>query len=122
MTQILIVDDNSEIRGIVREFVQLMGFGATVAASGREALNRLAHGSFDLVITDLAIPDLDGWTLLERVHGEQPDLPVVLMSGWGCNSELALARGAAGWISKPFGFRAVEEAIRPWIAQTENRA
>ncbi len=121
MTQILIVDDNSEIRGIVREFVQLMGLGATVAASGREALHRLEHGSFDLVISDLTIPDLDGWALLDRVHGVSPGLPVVLMSGWEGNSELARERGAAGWISKPFGYSAVEEAIRPWVTNMENR-
>jgi len=119
MIEILIVDYSPEIRAFMGECVEMMGMRATVAASAGEALRRLASQPVDLVISDLAMPGIDGWGLIDRLRGVHPGVPVVLMSGWDVDRRLARARGAAGWLSKPFGYRAMKEAIRPWVALEE---
>ena len=81
MNKILVVDDSKAIRDILSKMLSFMGFHVTVASSGNEGLNLFLTNSFDLVLTDLQMPGMDGWTLALRVKDESPDTPVVLVTG-----------------------------------------
>ncbi len=81
MNKILIVDDSKDIRDILSKVLSLMGFEAAVASNGNEALNLFLTNSFDLVLTDLEMPDLDGWTLALHIKDKSPNTPVVLITG-----------------------------------------
>jgi DNA-binding response OmpR family regulator len=110
--RILIVDDADLLRmGLVR---WLTGIGYTVddAATGREALSRLALASFDLVVLDLHLPDMEGETLCRQIR-QHYGLPVVMLSNINLveASVKALAAGASCFVGKPFSLREIQTAI-----------
>jgi len=76
MNRILIVDDAKTIRNILSKMLSFMGFEVAVASSGNEGLNLFLKNSFDLVLTDLQMPGIDGWTLAFNIKEESPNTPV----------------------------------------------
>jgi len=104
MASVLIVDDDADIRGLLREVLQRASHAVIEAADGREGL-RLFHGEQpDLVILDVAMPGLDGWQTLERIR-ELSAVPVVMLTAQ--DQELDKVRGLRGgaddYVTKPFG-------------------
>jgi CheY-like chemotaxis protein len=79
--RILIVDDNEGIRCGLLAALSVMGYEAAAVCSGVEALNVFFRNPFDLVITDLQMPGMDGWTLASLIKDRFPDTPVVLITG-----------------------------------------
>lgn len=79
--RILIVDDDAGIRFALLVALSGMGYEAAAASSGSEALNVLLRNPYDLVITDLQMPGMDGWTLISLIKDRFPNIPVVLMTG-----------------------------------------
>ncbi len=70
MTSILLVDDDEALRSILTEGLESEGFDVTGAANGREALKHLETGTTDIVLTDLAMPEMDGIELIRHLHSE----------------------------------------------------
>ena len=81
MRRALVVDDQQDIRDILSDILAAMGFEVAVAHSGNEGLNTFLRTSFDLVLTDLKMPGMDGWSLALRIKEESSATPVVLMTG-----------------------------------------
>ncbi len=81
MDRILIVDDAKATRDALSNIFSFIGFKVDVASNGNEGLNLFSKNSFDLVITDLQMPGMDGWTLAFHVKDKSPDTPVVLVTG-----------------------------------------
>lgn len=79
--RILLVDDESIILETYSSLLSEKGFSVVTASSGREALERFSRDSFDLVITDLAMPDGDGFKLLEEIKEISPHTPVIVFTG-----------------------------------------
>jgi CheY-like chemotaxis protein len=101
--QALVVDDESDLRHVVRGILEHVGMDVVEAASGREALARLDERTFDLVITDIQMPLMDGLELLRSIRrrpGAQPK--VVVMSAQAQRAAEAMAAGAYEYICKPF--------------------
>ncbi len=102
--QILVVDDEPDIRDLVREILEDEGYGVTVAENGESARSAYARHTPDLVLLDIWMPDVDGITLLrEWSAGSGHDCPVVVMSGHG-NVETAIEAtrlGAHDFVQKP---------------------
>jgi CheY-like chemotaxis protein len=102
--QILVVDDEPGVRLLVCRMLAQGGYGTCEAADGAEALASLRAGlPVDLVLSDVAMPQLNGVQLLEALSLSHPDLPVLLMSGYAV--EALVARGIAapcGIVMKPF--------------------
>ena len=103
---ILIVDDEPDLLGTMREFFDLMGFEASEAANGVEAIIQLQRASFDIVMTDLKMPKMDGMALLDRLREHWPDTAVIVMTSYGTieNAVEAMKRGASDYILKPIAF------------------
>jgi len=102
---ILVVDDEEPIREIVSSMLRSAGFQCTQAGSGREALAILDSGEeFELMLTDIMMPDLDGIALLERAKERFPDMPVVLVTALHDISVAlaAIRNGAYDYLLKPF--------------------
>lgn len=78
---ILIVDDNQAIQTVVSNFLEFLGFEVNLAANGIEALNRFINRSFDLVLTDINMPVMNGWDLARSIKKQSPKTPVILMTG-----------------------------------------
>src|SRR5690242_2095628 len=78
---LLLVDDEPNILATLRRALELEGYGAEVAGNGRTALEKLAARPFDLVLCDVAMPDMGGLEVLAKLRESWPDMPVVMMSG-----------------------------------------
>src|SRR5210317_101044 len=116
--QVLVVDDEADIRALIQEILSEEGYGVTVAADAAEARSARRGGSFDLILLDIWMPDTDGITLL-REWSDEGDLkcPVVIMSGHGTvdTAVEATRLGAHDFVEKPLSLakllRTVEGAL-----------
>jgi CheY-like chemotaxis protein len=79
--RILVAEDNKAIQNVVSRILDFMGFEVALAENGVEALSVFHKNSFDLVLTDLEMPIMDGWRLTHCIKEMSPNTPVVLMTG-----------------------------------------
>ena len=101
--RILVVDDDLESRNILKHMLTLSHYEVETVKNGKEAVKRLKRAEFNLVLTDLDMPEMDGLTLLSHVKSQYPDIPVIVVTGLisGESRNEALAIGAEGLLSKP---------------------
>ena len=103
-SRILVVDDDDDIRGLLRALLERAGHDVVDAPDGRTGLRELYASSPDLVILDVAMPGLDGWATLERIR-EVTDVPVLMLTARDAELERVrgLMSGADDYVVKPFG-------------------
>lgn len=108
--RILVVEDESAIRELVRDSLSLVEIETDGAGDGLEALNKLRRQNFDLVILDVNIPKIDGLALLSKIREEGSQIPVLLLSARSQRDDITegLKIGADDYLVKPFG---IEELI-----------
>ncbi len=101
--QILIVDDEEEIRDIVRTLLEMNGFGVVEAQNVEELNAKIAEQDFSLIILDIGLPESDGLTAMKKLR-LQYDIPIVLLTGKGdvIDKVIGLELGADDYITKPF--------------------
>lgn len=117
--QILIVDDQQDVRDTFRVFLQRKGFGCLVAEDALQALRAVRNHSIDLVLTDYHMPEINGLELLREVRSMKPDIPVILMSG-AADMQVALRalkEHAFDFLGKPIDsaelLKVIDMALRP---------
>jgi two-component system response regulator AtoC len=105
MARILVADDEPGLRAFVAEALQDDGHVVAQATDGAEAARLLARESFDLLITDLKMPRLDGMALLRQMRVEQPELEVIMLTAFGSvdSAVEAMKLGAFDYLQKPLG-------------------
>jgi len=113
---ILTVDDSASMRMLLKASLTAQGYRIEAAEDGRRGLERLAEVKPDLVITDINMPEMDGFELIEAVRAdpEHRGLPILVLSTEFSDEKKARARaaGATGWITKPFDANKLGSAIR----------
>jgi two-component system, NtrC family, response regulator AtoC len=102
--EILLVDDEPELRGTLKDSLAEAGYNVSTASDGAEGLDHLLRRVFDIVICDVRLPRVDGLTLLRRLRKDAPDTDVILMTAYGDVSDAvaALKEGAYDYLTKPF--------------------
>ncbi|MBM4351832.1 MAG: hybrid sensor histidine kinase/response regulator [Deltaproteobacteria bacterium] len=102
--RILIVDDESIILDMVASYVSHIGYEAMTAKNGREALERLRSEPFTILITDIKMPEMDGFELMKAVRSEFPDIHIIAMTGHGASYTFTdvVESGATDYVPKPF--------------------
>jgi two-component system, NtrC family, response regulator AtoC len=112
--QILVVDDEANLRRVLGAVLEREGYDVFVAADGREALNVLANHHVDVVVTDVRMPEMDGMALLREVQRVDADIPVVMITAHSTvdNAVLALKSGAFDYLTKPFEQSEVKDVVR----------
>jgi signal transduction histidine kinase/ActR/RegA family two-component response regulator len=102
--KVLVVEDELEVREVLRDMLAGQGHVVVVCPNGEAGLRRFQEEPFDLVITDLGMRGLSGWEVVEGVRAWSPETPVILLTGWGdrIDSQEARARGVDFLVSKPF--------------------
>ncbi len=100
---VLIVDDDRLTRWSMSMVLGRSGYRLEEAAAGKDALSKISEARPDVVLADMALPDMDGFALLETIHAQHPTLPVILMSAdaTAAMSRDAIRRGAFAWLDKP---------------------
>ena len=107
MAHILLVEDSDMVRFALSALLQDSGHQVTEACNGIQAEDELAAGGFDLVVTDVFMPEMDGIELIKRVRSTHPDLKVLALSGGGARQPpryavgLASSLGADSAMQKP---------------------
>ena len=102
--RVLVVDDEESLRHALAKGLRRAGYVVETAATGREGVDRFTAGGFDAVLTDVRLPDLSGLDIAALCTEVDPDVPVLVMTGYGSvESALeALRRGARDYLQKPF--------------------
>ena len=114
-SRILVVDDEKEIRGFLnRALTRMGGFQVELAESGEEALQKIEKESFDLILTDLKMPKMDGLQLISEIAKSKPETLTMMMTGHGTiDSALeAMKRGASDYLMKPLNLDELMVRIR----------
>ncbi len=103
---LLLVEDEPALRAATAERLEEHGFRVVQAESGEEALDRLADFAFDVIITDLRLPGIDGTEVIQTTLEQYPDIVGVVVTGYGTVKDAveAIKRGASDFITKPFQF------------------
>ncbi len=126
MPKVLVVDDDASLRRILEYNLAEEGHAVATAASGEEALEALERTGFDLVVTDIKMPGIDGMELLRRVKARCPDTQVIVITAFGTIEMAveAMKAGAFEYITKPFNRDelklAARKALRLRDLETEN--
>jgi two-component system response regulator AtoC len=117
MDKILIVDDELNMRLVLKTLLKKEGYDVVTASEGFEALKVLKSGDIKVVVTDMKMPKLDGLGLLDRVIREYPSMPVILITAHGTVATAvdALKKGAFDYITKPFEQDELKNVIRKAI-------
>ncbi|HEY6031800.1 MAG TPA: response regulator transcription factor [Gaiellaceae bacterium] len=102
--RILVVDDEADIRILLRSLLERAGYVVEEAADGRAGVRSFYASAPDLVILDVTMPELDGWAALERIR-DLSDVPVIMLTARGGELERVrgLTAGADDYVAKPFG-------------------
>ena len=119
--RILVAEDNKSIQNVVSWILDFMGFEVALAGNGVEALSLFLKNSFDLVLTDLEMPIMDGWSLSHCIKESSPNTPVVLMTGGDRETVWKKVERATvdSVIFKPFRLEDLQRTVQEALASTE---
>lgn len=114
MNRILVVDDKENIRGILAQMLSSMGYEVITASGGIEGLNLFLKSAFDLVLTDLEMPGMDGLTLALRIKDKSPHTPVVLITGSGNGAVMESLKESCvdSVMFKPFTLEDIQKTVQ----------
>jgi signal transduction histidine kinase/CheY-like chemotaxis protein len=115
--KILVIDDEASVLEIVAEVLTAHGHAVTVARGGREGLLAFSAGRFDLVMTDLGMPDLNGWDVVRSVKESRATTPVLVLTGWGDTAEAPAGVRPDGFLTKPFDLKRLAAEVGAVISQ-----
>ncbi|HEX9900920.1 MAG TPA: sigma-54 dependent transcriptional regulator [Candidatus Methylomirabilis sp.] len=107
--RVLVVEDDPEMLAMVCEHLEAEGYGAVGAGRGADAITRLRSAEFDVVLTDLKMPDVDGMEVLRVARESRPDVPVILVTAFGTieTAIQAIRQGAYDYVTKPFALEEI---------------
>ncbi|MBK4346562.1 response regulator transcription factor [Lacisediminihabitans changchengi] len=114
MSGILIVEDEERISSFVEKGLRAAGFSTRVVATGLDAVDFASTGSFDLMVLDIGLPDIDGFDALRRLRASGSTLPVIILTARDSRADTVagLEGGANDYMAKPFGFDELLARIR----------
>ena len=112
--RILVVDDDKQLADNLVEYLSKLGYPAAPAYGGREGLDKFEQGDFQLVITDLMMPEMDGMELLDAVRKMDNRTMVIMVTGYSTIDSAvgAIKKGAYDYISKPFKMEELEIIVK----------
>ena len=114
LEKIMVVDDEEAIREVVSTLLESQGFNCTVCANGRIAADAFRNDTFDLVLSDIVMPEMDGLKLLSEIRSQDPDVPVIMVTAMHDISIAleAIRAGAYDYILKPFEKDQLQLSVR----------
>ncbi len=123
-THLLLVDDEDALRTVMAERLTDAGFKVTEAASGEQALEKLERFAFDVLVSDLRLPGIDGREVLAAALERYPGIIGIVVTGYGTVKDAvdAIKRGASDFISKPFQFEELLHVLESALEQRRLRS
>ena len=120
--RVLVVDDEEDVRSLVRDLLSRADYEVVEAADGRAALRSFHASRPELVVLDVSMPDLDGWTVLERIR-DLADVPVLMLTARTQELEKVrgLKAGADDYVTKPFGRQELVARVEALLRRARDR-
>jgi len=119
MSQILVVDDQLVIRNMFKNILTMEGYDVDVCQDGNEAFSAAKKKQYDLVITDLYMPECDGIQLTSKLRSltNYTGIPILMVSTEGSDNKVDEGKqaGATGWLLKPVSKDTILPAIKKWL-------
>ena len=111
--RILVIDDEPAVAAVIAEALREEGHEVSAAGGGEQGLQAMAAIPPDAVFLDIIMPGMDGIEVLRRIRARDPDLPVIILSGWAGKSQLDEARrlGVTDILQKPVALRTLSSAL-----------
>ena len=121
--RILVVEDDPEMLSLLTDELSDEGYAVTQAPDGADASLKIAHETFDLVVTDMKMPNMGGLDLLSAVQESRPGIPVIMITAFGDRSSFidAYKMGAVDYISKPFRMLDLKNAVKKALNNAGSR-
>jgi len=118
-----VVDDDDLVREVILESIREAGFDADVCGDGREALERNEAIPYDLIVTDMKLPGLDGLSLIKELKSGSADTDVIVITGYGSieNAVECMKAGALEYLIKPFTVEQIQVSVRKAVEHRELR-
>jgi CheY-like chemotaxis protein len=111
--RVLIVEDDREVRQMLDDYLSFLDLEVDTAADGLEGLTKIKENSYDLVVTDIAMPYVSGIGIISILKKDFPDIPVIAITGYGYHAEeLAQEKKADFIMGKPFDVHKMKDAIQ----------
>lgn len=111
--RILVVDDEEDLRIIIAEHLDFLGFQTVMSENAERGLEELKRGNIDLIVSDVRMPGMGGVAFLEVVRQSGPRPPIILVSGHSdMTRDEAVRRGAVDLLPKPLDFKLLAELVR----------
>lgn len=110
----LVVDDDVTVLSVVARMLAKLGYhGVETAQKKSEAMTKLTLGPYDLLVTDLEMPDMNGYHLTQKIKNEMGDTKVIIMTGHAKHEcqEMMVTRWVDGWLFKPFGLMELRKIL-----------
>jgi DNA-binding response OmpR family regulator len=120
--QILIVDDESDVRELLSKFLTRRGYAVSSVGDGEAAIEAIRESHPDIVLLDIRLPKIDGISVLQRLRDESEEVAIITMSGNADEetARLSLELGAADFITKPFNLPYLETSLLAKLILLEN--
>lgn len=121
--RILVVEDDEEMRSLLKDFFTEEGFETDSVSNGSEAFRKLVKESFVLVITDIRMPGLTGLDILPGIRKLQPEVPIIVITAFGSEEirQRALERGATAYLEKPVHFNTLRNLVSEMVYPSSTR-
>jgi DNA-binding response OmpR family regulator len=115
--RILVVEDDAEMRSLLKDFFEEDGFEIDSVGNGSEAFRRIAREPFDLIITDIRMPGLTGLDILPGIKKLQPEVSIIVITAFGSEEvrRKALERGATAYLEKPILFNKLRTLVHEMV-------
>jgi len=113
----MIIEDDEEMRSLLKDFFEEEGFETDSVSSGVDALRKLSKNHFDLVITDIRMPGLTGLDILPTIRRLKPETPIIVMTAYGSDDvrRRSFERGATIYLEKPIHLSQLRTVIREMV-------
>lgn len=123
MARVLVVDDEPRVVGVLKRYLERIGYEVATAANGHEALAAVEQGTIDVMLTDINMPDMNGIEVLNHLRQKGLSVAVIAMSGGGLLSkEMLLATagtlGAVATLTKPFDLEELKATLEDVLRAT----
>ena len=115
--KIILVDDNAVVRDMLVDLVASLGYSVDAAESGEEALAMFDRRHYDFVLTDLLMPGMTGWDVLEAVRQRDPQIPVIIITGSPVIGDVRAAQPGVAVLKKPVDVRLLDTLIKRMLRQ-----
>jgi two-component system response regulator PilR (NtrC family) len=111
--QILIVDDSQDLTHVIADFLGMYGYQVHTARDGYDALECMLSKHIQVVVSDIHMPRMDGFTLMGEIKSKYPKVPIVLITGFSVSEaqKMAFDRGANAFVAKPFKLKELKSVI-----------